>query len=56
MRCEHCEYHYSWDCEDYWISDSKICNDFKLDFDSLTDKQKKEIQKRLMGGSNETNY
>ena len=48
MRCEHCEYRYSWDCEDYWISDSKICNDFKVDFDSLTDKQKKEIQKRLM--------
>ena len=56
MRCEHCEYRYSWDCEDWWVSNSKICNDFKLDFDSLTDKQKKEIQKRLMGANNETDY
>ena len=56
MRCEHCEYRYSWDCEDWWVSDDKLCNDFKLDFDSLTDKQKKEIQKRLMGANNETDY
>ena len=56
MRCEHCEYRYSWDCEDYWVSDNKLCEDFKLDFDSLTNKQKKEIQKRLMEKTYETDY
>lgn len=56
MRCEHCKYRYSWDCEDYWVNDNRLCKDFKLDFDSLTDKQKKEIQKRLMGANNETDY
>lgn len=50
MRCEHCEYRYTWDCEDYWISDNSMCENFKLDFDTLTNAQKKEIQKRLMKG------
>ena len=49
MRCEHCEYRYSWDCEEWQVSNDYICKEFKLDFDTLTDKQKKEIQKRLMG-------
>ena len=56
MRCEHCEYRYSWDCEDFWKSDNTFCLLFKLDFDTLTTAQKKEIQKRLMGGDNETDY
>lgn len=50
MRCEHCVWRYSWDCEDYWISDNNMCENFKLDFDTLTNAQKKEIQKRLMKG------
>ena len=48
MRCEHCIWRYSWDCEDCWISDNSMCENFKLDFDTLTNAQKKEIQKRLM--------
>lgn len=48
MRCEHCTYRYTWDCEDCWISDNSMCENFKLDFDTLTNAQKKEIQKRLM--------
>lgn len=56
MRCEYCIYRYSWDCEDYWISDSHMCEDFKLDFDALSESQKKAIQKRLMGVNNEIDY
>lgn len=48
MRCDHCEYRYSWDCEDYKLSDSVLCESFKLDFYSLSESQKREIQKRLM--------
>lgn len=51
MRCEYCTYRCSWDCEDYWISDSHMCKDFKLDFDALSESQKKAIQKQLMGES-----
>lgn len=56
MRCEYCEWRDSWDCEGFWKSDNTLCLLFRLDFDSLTGKQKLEIQKRLMGASNETNY
>ena len=48
MRCEHCEYRNSWDCEDGYISNNKMCREFVLDFHTLTDSQKNEIQKRLM--------
>ena len=50
MRCEHCIYRNSWECEGWHIDDNYICKEFKLDFDSLSNKQKKEIQKRLMHG------
>ena len=48
MRCDYCIYRYSWDCEDGYVSNEHICKEFKLDFDTLSNKQKKEIQKRLM--------
>lgn len=51
MRCSHCEYRYSWDCEDWWKSDDYLCDRFKLDFDTLTDLQKELIQTQLMGES-----
>jgi len=51
MRCEYCAYRYSWECEEYWVSNNKMCDDFKLDFDTLSESQKKAIQKRLMGDS-----
>ena len=49
-RCDHCEYRNSWDCDDGWnrVPNNKFCEGFKLDYSSLSDKQKKEIQKRLM--------
>lgn len=50
MRCEHCEYRNSWDCGDGYnrINNNYLCNEFKLDFETLTDKQKISIQKILM--------
>ena len=49
-RCDYCEYRNSWDCDDGWgrISNNHFCESFKLDYDSLSEKQKKEIQRRLM--------
>ena len=49
-RCEHCQYRNSWECGDVWNrrSNDTVCNDFKLDYDTLTDKQKKTLQKILM--------
>ena len=42
--CEHCSCRGSWDCEDryYYPED---CDDFKLDYDTLSNKQKKKIKK-----------
>ena len=45
--CEHCCYRYSWDCDDGLPYPDKGCNDFKLDFETLTEKQKKTIRKIL---------
>lgn len=49
-RCDYCASRYSWDCDDGWnrVSPSNICEDFKLDWDTLSDKQKKIIQNKLM--------
>ena len=57
-RCDYCIYRNSWDCGDGWnrISNSSYCSEFKLDFDSLSDKQKKEVQRVLMGGDDEYDY
>jgi hypothetical protein len=57
-RCDYCIYRNSWDCGDGWnrISNSSYCSEFKLDFDSLSDKQKKQVQRVLMGGDDEYDY
>lgn len=49
-RCDYCEYRNSWDCGDGWnrVSNDCYCESFKLDYDSLSERQKKEIQRRLM--------
>ena len=49
-RCEHCSCRNSWDCEDgyYRVSDNNLCDNFKLDFDTLSRKQQRGIQKSLM--------
>ena len=53
MRCDYCEYRNSWDCEDYKVSDSIMCDNFKLNYDTLNEKEKREIQKRLMNDTEE---
>lgn len=47
-RCDYCEYRNCAECE--YIGDrvAVVCNYFKLDFDTLSDREKKTIQKRLM--------
>lgn len=47
-RCDHCEYRNSWDCEDYKTPDEFLCDRFKLDYDTLTPKQKKTVQHYFM--------
>lgn len=46
MACDYCAYRYSYDCDDDW-NHHKNCKSFKLDWDSLSDKDKKTIQKIL---------
>lgn len=49
-RCEHCEYRNGWECGDgYRVSNDTMCERFKLDFDTLSDGVKRQIQKRLIG-------
>ena len=43
MCCEYCVYRNSWDCGDGYNRRSN-CSSFKLDWDSLTDFDKKIIQ------------
>lgn len=49
-RCEYCEYRNCVECEDILdrVPNDIICRYFKLDFNKLSDKEKKTIQKRLM--------
>lgn len=49
-RCDYCEFRNSWGCDDEWnrVSNDKFCDDFKLDFNQLSEKKKKAIQKILM--------
>ena len=50
-RCEHCEYRNVWPCDDEYnrIRNDALCENFKLDFDTLSDGIKKQVQKRLLG-------
>ena len=49
-RCDYCRYKNSWDCEDGWdrVDNSKMCDDFVLEFNLLSKEQQKKIQKILM--------
>lgn len=46
--CNYCEYRNSYDCEDGDYR-SENCESFKLDFLTLSKKQKKKIKKILSG-------
>ena len=48
MKCDYCEYRCSWDCEDFKVSNDYICERFRLDFDTLTEHEKKAVQRQLM--------
>ena len=45
--CDHCKSRYSWDCDDGMAYPRGGCKDFSLDWDTLSNKQKKAIQKIL---------
>lgn len=49
-RCDYCEYRNSWGCTDECdrVNNNTFCDDFKLDFNQLSEKKKKIIQKILM--------
>lgn len=47
-RCDFCEYKNSWDCEDWKVDNDVMCENFKLCFDSLSDRQKEKVQRILM--------
>ena len=44
--CDHCRYRHSWECDDGW-NRRRNCSEFELDFSTLTNKQKKAIQRIL---------
>lgn len=48
MVCEHCRYRHSWDCDDGLAYPKNGCDNFALDFDTLTDKQKRAIRRILI--------
>ena len=54
-RCDYCEYRNCAECEYIGdrVANDVVCNDFKLDFERLSDREKKTIQKRLMKGGAE---
>lgn len=45
-ECNYCVYRNSYDCEDGYDR-SENCNSFKLDFETLSKKQKKKMKKIL---------
>lgn len=47
MVCEHCRYRHSWDCDDGLPYPPRGCDDFVLDFETLTKKQQKAIRRIL---------
>lgn len=54
-RCEYCEYRNVFECADEWDrkNNNVFCEDFKLEFNRLSEKEKKKIQLILMAKSEE---
>lgn len=53
-RCDYCKYRNCVECEvGDRVANDVVCNNFKLDFDTLSNREKKAIQKRLMKGGKE---
>ena len=57
-RCDHCRGRNSWDCDDpyYRVSEHNMCENFDLDFSTITDEQKETIQKIIMNEDNNQSY
>ena len=51
--CEHCRYRNSWDCDDGRPYPVSGCENFELDFSTLTKKQQKAIRRILANQDNE---
>lgn len=45
--CDHCTYRYSWDCDDGFSYSERGCENFELDFQTLTKRQQKAIRRIL---------
>ena len=54
--CEHCQYRHSWDCDDGLPYPKKGCDDFELDFGTLTKKQQRAIRKILAHQEQDDEY
>lgn len=54
-RCDYCEFRHSLGCihEGDRVSNDTFCYDFEMDFNTLSEKKKKIIQKILMKESEE---
>lgn len=44
--CDYCKFRWSWDCESYHPKNG--CDDFHLDFETLSKKQQKAIRRTLI--------
>ena len=53
-RCEHCALRNGWVCDDEWerTPSKTFCWHFVLDWNTLTEKEKNGIQRRLMNNDN----
>ena len=45
--CEHCKYRNSWECGDGWNRQKGGCEEFRLDWNTLSNEQKKAIHRHL---------
>lgn len=45
--CEHCRFRYSWNCDDGLPYPAGGCENFELDFSTLTKKQQNAIRRIL---------
>lgn len=51
--CEHCRSRHSWDCDDGYAYPKGGCDNFELDYSTLSNKQKKTIKRVLQNEERE---
>lgn len=56
LVCEHCESKYSWECDDGDVCPKGGCEDFELDYSTLTNKQKKAIKRVLQNEERKSDW